>query len=358
MTKFDEVERGTEERSSELTNQTQRAIYAQSTSGSTRNLSRNLGKNGYLAGSDHPSSTIAEAPFNDPKADFILRSSDGISFYVYRLLLSLVSPIFEGMFTLPGQAPQELYDGRPCISITDDSKKVYQLLSWCDPRCTEVSLAFADIQLVLEMADKYGMDSVVKRVEVILLSARNIIESEPLVVYAVAIRHRCDGLARVAAKETLRIPLNKSPPIPEMKHVSGFALQNLIRYHYECANFATSMAKDFSWIDLDNTPGLAHFTEGCSEDNEICPMESREDSDWLSWWLKYMETCADRLDKRPTATVVQDPELLAMINADNISDGDCENCKANGYDALISFSKFFANEIEKILSEVEFKVEY
>ncbi|KAJ7142265.1 hypothetical protein C8R44DRAFT_592907, partial [Mycena epipterygia] len=40
-------------------------------------------------------------PFDDPGADVILRSSDGIDFRVHRLVLSLASPFFTSMFTLP-----------------------------------------------------------------------------------------------------------------------------------------------------------------------------------------------------------------------------------------------------------------
>ena len=72
---------------------------------------------------------VAEAPFNDSNANIILRSSDGVLFYVHNLLLSLVSPFF---------STQDIYDSRPCIAVSDDAKHLRVLLSSLDPRCTQL----------------------------------------------------------------------------------------------------------------------------------------------------------------------------------------------------------------------------
>jgi len=44
---------------------------------------------------------MAPYDFNAPDADTVLRSSDGEEFRVHRIILSLASPVFQGMFTLP-----------------------------------------------------------------------------------------------------------------------------------------------------------------------------------------------------------------------------------------------------------------
>jgi BTB/POZ domain len=83
--------------------------------------------------------SLAEAPFNDSNANIILRSSDGVLFYVHNLLLSLVSPFFSTMFTLPTSLDsQDIYDSRPCIAVSDDAKHLRVLLSSLDPRCTQL----------------------------------------------------------------------------------------------------------------------------------------------------------------------------------------------------------------------------
>lgn len=52
-----------------------------------------------------PGRTVAGIPFDDRHADVILRSSDGVDFRCWKLLLSMSSSVFQTMFSLP--QPQE-----------------------------------------------------------------------------------------------------------------------------------------------------------------------------------------------------------------------------------------------------------
>ncbi|ETW75378.1 hypothetical protein HETIRDRAFT_456000 [Heterobasidion irregulare TC 32-1] len=52
----------------------------------------------------------AQFPFDEPHADVILRSSDNTDFRVYENILSLASPFFRELFSLP-QPPDEPYTG-------------------------------------------------------------------------------------------------------------------------------------------------------------------------------------------------------------------------------------------------------
>ncbi|KAJ7739358.1 hypothetical protein B0H16DRAFT_1729451 [Mycena metata] len=61
-----------------------------------------------------PALFLAQYPFaNAPGADTILRSADGVDFYVHRAILSLVSPVFEMMFQLPQP------DDAPAVPVID-----------------------------------------------------------------------------------------------------------------------------------------------------------------------------------------------------------------------------------------------
>ena len=172
--------------------------------------------------------TVADSPFDDPKADLIFRSSDGVLFYVHSLLLSLVSPLFSAMFTIPTNShSQEMHDSRPCVTVSDDAKHLLLLLTYCDPRsCTQLS-NLPDFQMILEMADKYGMESIIKHVESILTLSKKVKE-DPLKIFAIAVRYRFEELARVAAKETLRLHPIGQIIEPELRHISAFALINNI----------------------------------------------------------------------------------------------------------------------------------
>jgi len=72
--------------------------------------------------------TDANAPFDNPDADVIIRSSDNVDFRVFKLVLSLASPFFTVMFGLP-QGPagsinekQETRNGIPVIQVTENSQ--------------------------------------------------------------------------------------------------------------------------------------------------------------------------------------------------------------------------------------------
>jgi BTB/POZ domain len=133
--------------------------------------------------------TTASPPFDDPKADVIIRSTDNIHFYyVHKSLLSIVSPVFKGMFTLPDDASQErVYDDRPCLPVSDDSRHLFCLLSWCDPRCKRSPPTLDNLVMTLEIADKYEMKSIFAHAQKDLL-ASDFVESEPLTTFAIAIR--------------------------------------------------------------------------------------------------------------------------------------------------------------------------
>jgi hypothetical protein len=58
-------------------------------------------------------------PFDRPDADVILRSQDNVDFHTFKILLSLSSPLFNTMFSMPQAqhegGDQEFKDGLPVI---------------------------------------------------------------------------------------------------------------------------------------------------------------------------------------------------------------------------------------------------
>ena len=54
------------------------------------------------------SDNLAEAPFDDARADLILESSDEVHFRIFQSFLSLASPVFTDMFNIPSPPSQKL----------------------------------------------------------------------------------------------------------------------------------------------------------------------------------------------------------------------------------------------------------
>ncbi|KAG2345774.1 hypothetical protein BDR05DRAFT_1011755 [Suillus weaverae] len=130
-------------------------------------------------------STCASSPFDHPKADIIMRSSDGVDFRVFKLFLSLASPFFETMFELPQPAVgtnDDTKDGLPVISVQEDSKTLDTFLRFCYPStlAEDPSLEnLTDIKAIVGAARKYSLNLIERKVCQALASPK-VLEAEPL----------------------------------------------------------------------------------------------------------------------------------------------------------------------------------
>jgi len=295
---------------------------------------------------------MAPWPFNaNTESDFILVTVDSIYFYVHKLLLSLVSPVFKSMFTLPPDESQEVYDGRPCVKLADTSKSLLLLLSWCDPRCVARSVDLDDLQLALELADKYGMETVMKHLETSMIGMKDTISARPVVMYAIAARFRLENLAHAAAKVTLKTTFEELATtfIPETRHITGLCFISLLKYHRACATEAVNAAKNFDWLRRDNQD-VIFFTFSCPRGNS-CSTTERANQLWKSWWLKYMDAVAVLLAAAPSSSV-SDIEFIANFNTE-ISKGGCQPCCQGGHKKLAVFAKKMSKEIKTRISSVK-----
>lgn len=310
-----------------------------------------------LDAGDKPTVKIACFPFNDPKSDLIIRSSDKVHFYVHKSLLSIVSPVFEGMFALPDDTSQETYDNRPCVPVNDDSSHLFCLLSWCDPRCKRPLPTLNNLAMALQMADKYDMTSVFAHARKDL-SAYDIVDSECLRVFAIAIRFELDDVQQEAARATLNVALGRYNP-PELKYIPASALQNLLRYHYRCKLAVRILLQSDKWLQI-ITFAAEHLTEGERHthgaeyfksirlllgDGEILWVPGGRTA---PWWSKYLSSMVYILNERPSVLPPSEVEGIKRI----ISLDKCNQCSKYGYERLGQVSRLFASLVNEAISEV------
>ncbi|KAF8808665.1 hypothetical protein BYT27DRAFT_7188631 [Phlegmacium glaucopus] len=324
--------------------------------------SSHIDQSASLAGCDEPTRT-ASFPFDDPKADLIIRSSDNIHFYVHKSLLSIISPVFEGMLALPDNTSQEVYDDRPYLTVSDHSRHLLCLLSWCDPRCERPSPSLDNLTMTLEMADKYDMKSIFIRAQKQLL-AHDSVESKPLRVFAIAIRFRLDDVARRAGPATLRASLSRCHNYTELKHISAFALQNLHNYHYKCRAAVRAHLASDSWAQ--DMEGVAHHLMSCKGAEEqphthgleyFALKRSLTGAFWLSdggtahWWSGHVEVMTLALGEWPSGFSVQHRWTTDAVQG-SLSREKCNQCKKYGYGRLKEVSKYLSNRIDEVVSKV------
>ena len=163
------------------------------------------------------SASKAAHPFDDPAADIILRTSDGIDFYTHSPILSYASPVFSSMLSLP-QPDKEHRAEKPVIDVSEDSQTIDRILRLCYPIVKPHLSELEEIVPVLKAALKYEMEWPVLLLSKDLLST---VPSNPLKVWAVACRVGLEDVARAAAIEIRRrVPPPKGecpgspPPLP------------------------------------------------------------------------------------------------------------------------------------------------
>lgn len=89
-------------------------------------MSDTVNENGKRPHADNEEVEIkeADAPFNAPGADFILRAFNNfVDFRVHKAILSVASPVFKSMFTFPKSQSdtQDLKDGLPILTFPEPS---------------------------------------------------------------------------------------------------------------------------------------------------------------------------------------------------------------------------------------------
>jgi hypothetical protein len=298
-----------------------------------------------------PSTTDAPSPFDDSKADIILRSIDQVDFRVYKCLLSLASPVFETMFTLPQPSEttiaDEARDGLTVIPIDESARTLHSLLAFCHPGCVPILDNLDDIQEVLRLAMKFDMQGVAQRV-VQVLRAPEFMQKEPLRVFAIACRFRFEDEARLAAKETLRFPVSEWKFVKELEYTSGGTHQHLLDYFFHCCVAAGEVASCFDWITRSDYVWFTCTSSSCSDsrktlvdvgDNAYCPK---------FWWKKHMQRANATLQICPHYEIISKRDWMLAA----LKESRCITCLRQGPKDLVRFSNEFSKEVLRRTSEV------
>ncbi|KAJ6632316.1 hypothetical protein B0H10DRAFT_11862 [Mycena sp. CBHHK59/15] len=282
----------------------------------------------------NPSVFVPQPPFDDLGADVILRSSDGVDFHVYRVVLSLASPVFRDMFKLP----QPKDDPRvPIVSMWESALVLDRMLRFCYPGAEPVVDTLDQLREILEVALlKYDMQFIVpfgKR----YLQAYILLD--PVAVFAIACRHEWKDVALQAAKKSLRIPLRAfriAPPV-HLKYITADRYHTLLQYHAECGKVAKAATSSLKWMAYsDELPWLT-----CNQDPEVCPDDTGiwDLADLLggkitSWFKAYLRNVGEVLAAAPTARL-DGPDLLGAPIKEMV---ECPFCRQNGFQQLMNFA--------------------
>ncbi|KIM56310.1 hypothetical protein SCLCIDRAFT_247661 [Scleroderma citrinum Foug A] len=303
--------------------------------------------------------SYAASPFDHPQADVILRSSDNIDFRVFKLFLSLASPVFETMFGLPqpseGADPdEETKDGLPVVSVSEGSKTLDALLRFCYPSTLAEDPSLDDFTFateILEAAKKYSLDAI-ERIVCKALFIPKILEVDSLPCFAVARRADLHEQCVLAAKYSLRESLIPTK-FQGIHLISSTDLLALLTYHKNCANAVLALRSNLVWIENHYQQYNAiNWMFGCGG----CVPRSSSGKYLLfqyqvaSWWEGFMDETFVEIRDRPCAQTIEKraEEAIRKFRAQ----GYCSRCSSVVSGGIQEFVTLFTNQMEEVTAEV------
>ncbi|KAI0786797.1 hypothetical protein C8Q75DRAFT_808311 [Abortiporus biennis] len=286
--------------------------------------------------------------FSDDDADFIIRTGDNIDFKVYRAILGRASPVFKDMFALPQSPPStpnasEYINGLPIVHVTEDSKTMDLVLTFCYPIPKPAKMSITDIRDILEATRKYQMDYISSLVRPLW---REAVRDEPLRGFAIACSMHWEDEARIAARLSLEEPIWPiEPPLPqEFRAVSADTMVRLISYHRRCGKEAVALASNGGWANqmLDSLL-CDHCTRGYKSSGQAIQM-----GDWLKL---YMKRAGGVLATMPSRLIALDQNLVHQSVKDHYGISICD-MNLHCMDKINKMMMQFADELDKVLNEV------
>jgi hypothetical protein len=304
--------------------------------------------------------TIANAPFDNPDGDIILRSTtDHVDFYLFKPILSLMSPVFKDMFTLPQNGLQSGISSVPVILVTESSATLEPLLLLCYPAATPTFASLDNAKAVIEAAKKYDMQAVLSRAADLTIS--QFLSTHFLELYALSCRFGWQHHAQAAATRSLEIK-NLGRPSTEfesMHDITALDYHRLLVYHHACGVAAQAVGDSLSW--LESTTGTRIMTMwssfGYSND---CPCRNhgartRQVADLgglkiASWFDAYLVSSGKELWERPCASTIWESTAYARALGQA---SECNMCHDTAVWSMDRFRALYVAEVKKVVAAVK-----
>ncbi|OJA08969.1 hypothetical protein AZE42_06838 [Rhizopogon vesiculosus] len=302
--------------------------------------------------SDNKKTFTAPVPFDNPDCDIILRSSDGVDFHVFKVILSLVSPVFKDMFTLP---PAESDSSVPVISVEETSTTLNSLLLLCYPATTPTFNSLERVEDVVKAATKYDMAVVLTRAADLVMA--QFLSTNSLELYALSCRIGWQRHAQEAATQTLKIKElgRPSSAFAGMRSITALDYHKLLVYHHECGVAAQAVVESLIWLKPEPS-GMCMWT--CTY--EAAGRNARKlhiDKHYLGialWFDEYLVSSGKELLARPCETTLFESETYDQAVGKAVT---CTQCLPNVVVHMAKFRTLFAAQVKKVVGNVRLKAD-
>jgi len=279
------------------------------------------------------SSTAFGPPFDHDDADLILRSSDKVDFHVHKIILSLSSPFFKTMFSLP--RPNESFSEKqqPIIDMSEGRTTISALLTFIYPAVVSDASEFDSLDEImdaLEAAKKYEMAVASQRL-IQQFAESKFVKDDPVMAFCVAHSRKSGDAARIAAVASLQYPMSLDNIADKLQHVDGVALYLLYKFHRACSVTAPEAVSDVRLTDQD----LARLGFKKTTYNDFIARAPK---------VLLEQPCPEAITKDHFLKTVYDKHV-------------CVSCQTT-MRAVSEFSRLLGKEVERRISEVDLELPF
>ena len=286
---------------------------------------------------------------NMANADIIIQSCDFINFRVHKLVLSMSSPFFNVMFSLPQPSDQEVVGGLPVVRLSEDAEVLTCLLTMLYPIPSMIPKSYDRTLMVLAASQKYDMDGVQSRI-------RAEIQSKKLPMPTGAATFRAYAIASIGglspeketlARLTLDFPMTFEYLCDELPSFEGWVLRDLIGFRRRWRDDLISCFKSF--LDLSSLP--FHIWTPC-ERPSLKKISTGCSPGWLTglFMKRLAELRQAFTNPLPNTSTIRE-EYLSALQA-HIALSNCADCPKIHAVKGEMFCKEIENKLALVISKV------
>ncbi|KAG2125316.1 hypothetical protein DEU56DRAFT_574954 [Suillus clintonianus] len=294
--------------------------------------------------------TTAQAPFDDHNCDIILRSSNGVDFHVFKLILALVSPVFKDMFTLPQSESQSDVSSVPVVTVAESSTTLESLLLLCYPATTPTFDGLDDAKAVMEAARKYDMQAALSRAGDITMA--QFLPNHFLELYALSCRFGWEHHAQTAATQALTIknlgrPSNK---FDGMRDINALDHHRLLEYHYKCGVAAQAVGSSLSWLGFSSRQMQLWRHCSCRSGTDAMIVQADFGNIKVApWFYEYLVSSGKELLAKPCNSTLWE---LASYNRAITKATECIYCRSTVVENMDRFRVLYIAQVKKVVATV------
>ncbi|EIW53686.1 uncharacterized protein TRAVEDRAFT_133930 [Trametes versicolor FP-101664 SS1] len=286
---------------------------------------------------------------NSKKGNLIIRSADGVEFYVERAVIAHLSPIFQDMFSIPSPSDAE---AKPVVDVTEPGVVWDALLGFCHFLPSDPFPSLSTIRALLEAARKYRMSAVEEWMRNTLLQS-GYAETQALRTYAIACAYGLSDVALVAARGCIGLS-DDHGGTKELELITALQYTRLGDFHKRCGSAAALAVS----VKINSLPGWL-TVHGAWLGPECAAVASRHNLVWHKvlrgcvdvprYWVEYMQGVSAALQKRLDPSVARDPALVRPAVEAGLK---CARCAPKIYWDMEEFAKLLEEAIEEAISLV------